>query len=135
MLLALVRTLAVFGVLATASVNASPSCLRDHEPYKLAFDTMEWSMTIAPGADCIQGLRWSTMQIYWVTVTEPPKGGDIVIVGSGFRYYAKSDFLGTDKFTLVVIGKNRFTEGASTVQITVSRPNAQQMVSATARSQ
>lgn len=124
MSLAFVRALAalVLGVLATAPASASPSCLRDHKAYKLDFDTIEWSMSIAPGAECIQGLRWSTMQIYWVTVTKPPQGGDIVIVGSGFRYIAKPDFSGPDKFTLVVIGKNRRTEGVSTVEIKVSRP-------------
>ncbi|WP_339028206.1 Ig-like domain-containing protein [Bradyrhizobium symbiodeficiens] len=119
------------GVFATASAGASPSCLRDHKPYKLDFDTIEWSMTIAPGADCIQGLRWSTMQIYWVNVAKQPKNGEIVIVGSGFRYIAKPDFSGTDKFTLTVVGKNRRTEGASTVEVTVSRPTAQVVAAAT----
>lgn len=112
------------GIFATASAGASPSCLRDHKPYKLDFDTIEWSMTIAPGAECIQGLRWSTMQVYWVNVAKQPKNGEIVIVGSGFRYIAKPDFSGTDKFTLTVVGKNRRTEGASTVEVTVSRPTA-----------
>nr|QIP10789.1 hypothetical protein HAV00_04290 [Bradyrhizobium symbiodeficiens] len=119
------------GVFATASAGASPSCLRDQKPYKLDFDTIEWSMTIAPGADCIQGLRWSTMQIYWVNVAKQPKNGEIVIVGSGFRYIAKPDFSGTDKFTLTVVGKNRRTEGASTVEVTVSRPTAQVVAAAT----
>ena len=108
-------------LLASASVYASPSCLRDHKPYNLDFDTVEWSMTIAPGAECIQGLRGPTMQIYYVAVTKPPKGGRLVIVGSGFRYFAKPDFVGTDKFVLAVIGKERHTEGASVVEITVSQ--------------
>ncbi|WP_448034111.1 hypothetical protein [Bradyrhizobium liaoningense] len=119
------------GLFATAFANASPSCLRDHTPYKLDFDTIEWSMTIAPGAECIQGLRWSTMQIYWVNVAEQPKGGEVVIVGSGFRYIAKPDFSGPDKFTLTVVGKNRRTEGASTVEVTVSRSTAQVVATAT----
>ncbi|MGY4502570.1 hypothetical protein ACVWYH_006527 [Bradyrhizobium sp. GM24.11] len=36
----------------------------------------------------------------------------------------------TDKFTLVVVGKNRRDEGASTIQITVSRPNVPLVVGA-----
>jgi hypothetical protein len=80
-------------------------------------------MTIVPGANCIQGLRWSTMQIYSVSIAEQPKVGEIVLVGPGFRYFAKPDFTGTDSFTLVVVGKNRREAGSSTVQITVSRPN------------
>ena len=87
-------------------------------------------MTIAPGADCIQGLRWSTMQIYSVSIAEGPSSGELKLVGPGFRYFAKPDFSGTDKFTLVVVGKNRHDVGTSTVQITVSRPSAPLKVSA-----
>jgi hypothetical protein len=104
--------------------------MRDIKPYKLAGDTMEWSMTIAPGADCIQGLRWSTMQIYSVSISEKPSNGELVLVGPGFRYFAKPDFSGTDKFTLVVVGKNRHDEGTSTVQVTISKPDASMVVSA-----
>ncbi len=110
--------------LVSASAKATPNCLRDNQAYKLAGDTIEWSMIIAPGADCIQGLRWSTMQIYSVSIAEKPKNGELVLVGPGFRYFAKSDFNGTDNFTLVVVGKNRHDEGSSTVQITVSRPTS-----------
>lgn len=110
--------------------KATPNCLRDNKPYKLADDTIEWSMTIAPGADCIQGLRWSTMQIYSVSVIEKPKSGELVMVGPGFRYFARPDFSGIDKFTLVVVGKNRHDEGTSTVQITVSRPSGALVASA-----
>jgi hypothetical protein len=118
-------------LLASASeTKATPNCLRDIKPYRLAGDTMEWSMTIAPGADCIQGLRWSTMQIYKVEVTEKPKSGEIVLVGPGFRYFAKPNFSGTDRFTLLVVGKNRHDEGTSTVEVTVSRANAPLLVSA-----
>ena len=122
---------AMLMLLASASeTKATPNCLRDIKPYRLAGDTMEWSMTIAPGADCIQGLRWSTMQIYKVEVTEKPKSGEIVLVGPGFRYFAKPNFSGTDRFTLLVVGKNRHDEGTSTVEVTVSRPNAPLLVSA-----
>lgn len=102
-------------------VHATPNCMRDIRPYQLASDTMEWSMTIAPGANCIQGLRWSTMQIYNVAVSEKPKSGELVLVGPGFRYFAKPDFTGTDTFTLVVVGKNRHDEGTSRIQVTISR--------------
>jgi hypothetical protein len=121
-------------ILASASTAyATPNCLRDNKSYKLAGDTIEWSMTISPRADCIQGLRWSTMQIYSVSIAEKPNSGELVLVGPGFCYFAQHDFSGTDKFTLVVVGKNRHDEGISTVQITVSRPNAPFMVSAASR--
>ena len=110
--------LPLFGLMS-APAKATPNCLRDNQAYKLAGDTIEWSMTIAPGADCIQGLRWSTMQIYSVLIAEEPKSGKLALVGPGFRYYAKPDFAGTDSFTLIVVGKNRHDEGRSTVQITI----------------
>jgi hypothetical protein len=116
--------------LAPALAHATRSCMRNIKPYKLAGDTMEWSMTIAPGADCIQGLRWSTMQIYRVEIAEKPNNGDLVLVGPGFRYFARPDSPGTDKFTLVVVGKNRHDEGTSTVEVTISRPAPAMVASA-----
>ncbi|MDH2357454.1 hypothetical protein QCM80_43935 [Bradyrhizobium sp. SSUT112] len=130
---------AILGMLGIVSrgpdAHATPSCMRDIKPYKLAGDTIEWVMTIAPGSDCIQGLRWSTMQIYSLTVAEQPANGELVLVGPGFRYFANSDFSGTDKFTLVVVGKNRSDEGTSTLQITVSGPGAPVRVGAVDRSE
>jgi hypothetical protein len=38
-------------------------------------------------------------------VTEKLKGGEIALVGPGFRYFAKLDLSGTDKFTLLVVGQ------------------------------
>ena len=105
---------------AAAPASASPSCLKDQKPFNLAGDSIQYSMAIAPGANCIQGLRWSFMQIYAVWVLKKPASGNLVMVGPGFRYFAKPGFSGTDKFSLVVVGKNRREEGYSTVEITVS---------------
>lgn len=126
-------SIAILTVLASASAHATPNCLRDNKAYQLAGDTIEWSMTIAPGANCIQGMRWSTMQIYSVSVAEKPKSGELVLVGPGFRYFAKPDFSGTDTFTLVVVGKNRHDAGTSTVVVTISKPSTPLVVSAVSR--
>ena len=64
------------------------------------------------------------MQIYSVRILQKPKSGELVMVGTGFRYFAKQDFSGTDKFSLMVVGKNLHEEGQSTVEITVSPLNA-----------
>jgi hypothetical protein len=117
----------VLSVLAPAPASASPNCLKDQKAFNLTGDSIEYSMTIAPGANCIQGLRWSFMQIYAVWILEKPKRGEIVLVGPAFRYFAKPDFSGTDKFSLVAVGKNRHEEGYSTVEITVSRRDAPAM--------
>jgi hypothetical protein len=104
----------------TSTQASAMNCLKDHKPYQLTGDSIEWSMAIAPGANCIQGLRWSYMQIFAVRVLQKPASGELVMVGPGFRYFAKPNFSGTDKFSLVVVGKNRREEGYSTVEITVS---------------
>ena len=107
--------------LAVSSTQAAPICLKGHKPFQLEGDTVEWSMLIKPGADCIQGLRWSYMQIHSVSIAEYPKHGELVLVGSGFRYFAKQDFSATDSFTLTVAGKNLREEGKSTIHVMVSR--------------
>jgi hypothetical protein len=109
----------MLGGLSAVPANAT-NCLKAHKVFNLSGDSIEYAMTIAPGADCIQGLRASTMQIYDIWVLKQPEHGDLVMVGPGFRYFAKSDFSGTDKFTLVVVGKNLREEGFSTVEVTVS---------------
>ena len=107
----------------TLSASATPNCLRGQQPYKMADDTVSWAMAIAPGADCVQGLRWSTMQIEQVVVTTPPTHGTLVLVGPGFRYFANLDGQkSTDRFTLVVSGKNRHDRGKSTVEVIVGQP-------------
>lgn len=118
---------------APAAANASPSCLRDQKPFQLSGDSIEYSMAIAPGANCIQGLRWSFMQVYAVWILKKPAHGELVMVGPAFRYFAKPNFSGTDKFTVVVVGKNRREEGYSTVEITVSRQDTPPPVTATGR--
>ena len=62
------------------------------------------------------------MQVFAVWVLDQPQSGELVIVGSGFRYFAKLGFSGTEKFTLVVVGKNRHEEGCSTVEVSVTQP-------------
>ena len=79
-------------------------------------------MTIAPGTDCIQGLRWSYMQISDVTVASEPSKGRLEIVGPGFRYTSQSDHQVTDKFSLLITGKIRQIAGTSTLDVEVNPP-------------
>lgn len=102
------------------SASATPNCLRDPQPYALADDTVSWAITIVPGAECIQGLRWSYMQIERVSLSSGPRNGKFVIVGPAFRYFADPDFRGSDTFTVSVSGKNRKASGNSVLQIQVS---------------
>jgi hypothetical protein len=109
-------------IILGVSAHASPRCVEDQKPFALAGDTTVWTMYAAPGSQCIQGLRWSYMQIYTVSVSKAPTKGKIVIVGPGFRYFAASKDYEADNFTLEVVGKNRRDPGKSTLQIVVKRP-------------
>jgi hypothetical protein len=118
------RLLMAFGftVALAVAAHASPSCMRDKQAFALEDDFVSWTMSAAPGSECIQGLRWSYMQIYSVLVLKAPTKGKLVIVGSGFRYVADSANREADNFTLVVFGKNRFEPGKSILDITVKHP-------------
>ncbi len=104
------------------SAHASPSCLKDKKTFALADDFVSWTMSAAPGSECIQGLRWSYMQIYSVLVLKAPTKGKLVIVGSGFRYFANSQSREADNFTLVVFGKNRREPGKTILDVAVNHP-------------
>src|ERR1700676_258908 len=111
-----------FMAILTVSAHASPNCLKNQRPFALAEDTIIWTMYAAPGSECIQGLRWSFMQIDSVVVSKAPTKGKIGIVGYGFRYFADSQNYEADSFTLVVMGKNRRDPGKSTLEIVVKPP-------------
>jgi hypothetical protein len=115
------RLLAAIGCMAflTVSADASPACFKEKKAFALTDDFVSWSMSAAPGSECIQGLRWSYMQIYSVLVLKAPTRGKLVIVGSGFRYSADSESHEADSFTLVVFGKNRHDAGKSILDIEV----------------
>ncbi len=120
--------IAIGFIALTVSAHASPSCLKNQKPFALAEDTIIWTMYAAPGSECIQGLRWSFMQIDSVVVSKAPTKGKIGIVGYGFRYFADSQNYEADSFTLVVVGKNRRDPGKSTLEIVV-KPPAETLVS------
>jgi hypothetical protein len=115
------RLFLTIGFLAALGVSAyaSPVCLKNQKPFALADDFVSWTMSAAPGSECLQGLRWSYMQIFDVLVLKAPKNGKLVIVGSGFRYIADPDSHEADNFTLVVLGKNRHDPGKSILDIAI----------------
>jgi len=121
---ALNKLFMAIGFMAALGVSAyaSPSCLKEKLPFALADDFVSSTMSAAPGSECLQGLRWSYMQIYSVLVLKAPTKGKLVIVGSGFRYLADPESHEADNFTLVVFGKNRHDAGKSILDIAINRP-------------
>jgi hypothetical protein len=107
--------------LLVSSASAAPNCLRDHEPFLLKGDTVVWDMAPPHGPECMQGLRWSYMQIFAVALVTPPKFGKVEILGSGFRYIPDPDAAThADTFKLHVLGKNRRDVGVSTIEISIA---------------
>lgn len=102
------------------SAKAAPNCLRGQQPFELKGDTIGWEMPKPRGSECLQGIRWSYMQIFSVALASPPKFGKVEILGSGFRYVPNAASpQDIDTFKLHVLGKNRRDAGASTIEITV----------------
>ena len=119
----IVKGLLALGFLAAfaAPSQASPACMKEKTAFALSDDTMQWTMTAAPGSECIQGLRWSYMQIFLVALVKEPKHGRVEIVGSGFRYHANAEGKGPDSFSLLIMGKNKHDPGKSVLEVTVNR--------------
>ena len=119
-LVSLLRVAVAAYAMSALTAHASPLCIKERTPFALSQDTVKWTMSIAPGADCIQGLRWSYMQIFNVSVVSGPSRGQLAVVGSGFRYSAGKHPPSPDKFTLLISGKNRHDPGTSTLEVEVN---------------
>lgn len=99
---------------------AGGACLLRPEPFKLRSDTVRWSIRIVSGGECIQGLRWSTIMIENVAVTEQPKAGRVVIQGPSFRYFADPGVRGADSFKLSISGTSLRVSGTSSIEVAVT---------------
>ena len=92
------------------------NCLSRPDPFRLQSDAVQWSIVIARGDECIQGLRGPTMMIESVSVMEQPKSGRVVLQGPAFRYYAGAE-PGADTFKLLVVGSSMRMRGTSTLTV------------------
>ena len=66
------------------NVVITGDCLSRPEPFQLRSDTVQWSMVVACGNECIQGLRGKSMMLESVSVLEQPKAGLVVLQGRHF---------------------------------------------------
>ena len=102
----------------TASAN---TCLLDGPRYLLKSDTVDWSMRIASGQNCIRGIRFSNVVVEALTLVTPPHSGELRLLGPGFSYTAMSTFQGEDSFVLAVSGMADRMRGASTIRVVVHK--------------
>lgn len=88
-------------------------------PYRLRSDTVDWTMQISSGQDCIHGLRLGRATIETAELISPPQSGQVKLLGPGFSYTAP-DFEGNDAFTIQVVGTFERIRGSSDIRINVS---------------
>jgi len=100
------------------AMGIAGGCLSHPDSFRLQSDTVLWSMVIARGDECIQGLRGKTMLLETVSIVEQPKTGRIVLQGPSFRYFAGTE-AGLDSFRLVIVGSSMRMNGTSTVNVEV----------------
>jgi hypothetical protein len=93
-------------------------CLVHPEPFQLRSDSVQWTMVVARGSECIQGLRGKAMILESVSVLDRPKTGLVVLQGPSFRYSAGPE-AGSDSFKLVIVGSSMRMHGTSTVSVDV----------------
>ena len=105
----------VIGVAIWSYPASAQTCVTQAPRYALTSDTVDWSIQVASGQSCVRGLRLGNVVVEKVSLTTPPKSGNVRLEGPGFRYTANSGFHGEDSF--MVEGKVR---GTSTIRVVVS---------------
>jgi hypothetical protein len=115
-----VRTILAAGLfLALAPRLAiARECLSHPPPLLFKSDTVQWSIIIAHGAECVQGFLRKTMTFDTASIAEQPKTGLVTIQGSAFHYYAGAE-PGTDTFRLLIAGTSMRKYGTSTLRVEV----------------
>jgi hypothetical protein len=108
----------LFAAALAPRVAAAGNCLSRPPPFVLQSDTVEWSMVVGRGSECIQGLRGRTMVLESIAVLEPPKTGLLVVQGPSFRYSAGPE-AGPDAFKIAIVGTSGHMHGNSIVTVAV----------------
>ena len=102
------------------TVLAGGTCLLHPQAFRLRSDTIRWEIKLRPGAECIQGLRWSTILIDKITIVEPPKTGRVIVEGPAFRYFSDPAQPVADRFKRAISGTSLHIPGNSSIEIEVS---------------
>ena len=110
--------LAIAFAMRSREVSAQ-TCVTQAPRYLLTSDTVDWSIQVASGQSCLRGLRFGNVVLQRVSLTSPPKSGNVQLVGPGFRYTANPGFHGEDSFTVEVLGVAGNARGTSTIHVAV----------------
>jgi hypothetical protein len=94
------------------------NCLSHPPPFLLQSDTVEWSMVLGRGSECIWGLRGRTMVLESIAVLQQPKSGLVILQGPSFRYSAGPE-VGSASFKIAIVGTSARMHGSSIVTVDV----------------
>ena len=113
--------IAVCGSLVSpaTALRAGGICILHPDQFRLQSDTIRWSMKINSGAECIQGLRWSTIMIDNISIADQPKLGRLLLEGPSFRYFSNPGAHGVDSFKLSITGSSLRQKGVSSIEVDV----------------
>jgi len=112
--------------LVSAGAWAAPAstCVVTSPRYQLTSDNVDWSIKTRSGQTCIRGLRYGSVVLETVKLIARSQSGTVKLVGPGFSYTAKRDFVGEDSFTIEVSGTMNKIQGTSTIHVLVTVDNA-----------
>src|SRR5262249_12290194 len=108
------------GILSTPA----DACVWNGPQYRLASDTVRWSLELSSGETCIRGVRFSNVVFDKLVLVSAPQTGHVRLRGPGFSYKAAADFEGQDFFSLMVSGTTNKVPGSSTIEVVVSASRA-----------
>jgi hypothetical protein len=114
--------LTILLALLSTGARAVPAstCVVTSPRYQLASDNVDWSVKTRSGQTCIRGLRYGSVVLETVKLIVRPQSGTVKLVGPGFSYTAKRDFIGEDSFTIEVSGTMSKIHGTSTIHVLVT---------------
>jgi hypothetical protein len=115
----LCSSLTIVFVVRSHEVSAQ-TCVSQGPHYLLTSDTVDWSIQVGSEQSCVRGLRSGNVVLQKVTLTTPPKSGNVQLVGPGFRYTANPEFHGDDSFSVEVSWFAGQVRGTSTIHVAVS---------------
>ena len=107
-------------VIGSSDDVSAQICVSQAPHYLLTSDVVDWSIQVASNQSCVHSLRFGNVVLQRVTLTTPPKSGNVQLVGPRFRYTANSGFRGDDSFSIEVRGIAGKVAGSSTIRVAVS---------------
>ncbi|AMN43774.1 hypothetical protein [Rhodoplanes sp. Z2-YC6860] len=110
----------LFGLLLGLQPSLAGDCIISGPAPRLDSQSIEWTMGIGRGQQCIRGLRSAAMLINRVEIESPAKHGQVKVQGYAFSYEAPTGFTGEDFFSVLLDGSFRGVPGHTLIKVQVN---------------